>query len=173
MEDRSDEREAKGKLQPSSTGSLGEQGPASSSQSLVRISDEVKESTHVGALLTEQAHSERLLNRAVALAALRDADASRRFLENQVDELQRSRTQLRDELQTAMTNVAVLKTRLSTVLSARLPQQLVFGIGAAILGAGLSTGLADNFTLLKIAGILIGTILMVIGALNPVGRTKR
>ena len=172
MEDRSDEREEKKvELQPSSTGALGKQGPASPSQSLVRIDHDEEESTRVGALLTEQAHSERLLNRAVALAAFHDAEASRRFVEKQLDEAQRSGSQLRDALQETTTKVAVLETRLSAVLSARWPQQLVFGFGAAILGAGLGAGLTGNFTsIINLAVIPIGTILMMIGALNFVGR---
>ena len=141
--------------EPKSSGSSGKQEPSSPGSSIVRLSDDTDVS-HIGALLGQKLDSGSPFLRAVAYAALKDAEASRRFLEYQLQAAMTDSAELRERTGTAERQVAVLKT----LLGERSSQRVVFAIGAAIVGSGLSVALVQDVALWHVVVILVGIAVM-------------
>lgn len=160
-------------LQPSSTGSTGEQGSAPSGTEIIPVVSDEAGLSHVGAVLGQHIDAVTPFFGAVAFAALQDAEASRRFLERQVEELQGRNRQVRDKLQTASTDRAVLESRIEDMRAVRWRHQVLFGIGAAVTGAGIGVALAGMLNMLDVLLIILGVVVMIMSSWMPLAREKK
>lgn len=153
------------RAEPVTTGSDGTQTP-SDGRALVPIVGTVPvDQRHMGAALSEHADARSPTAMAFAIAAFRDAEASRNALIQHLESANRDSHRFRDLYHEEITKNAVLEERTRASSRLRRFQLWAFGVGGLLAGLGLSESWASK-SLFGVGGLILafGLVLMVVGS---------
>lgn len=153
---------------PRETGVSGAQVTAPVANSLstqTPVSDPPADAEHLGAVLGDHIQAGSPTTMAFAVAAFRDAHASRELLREQLDRTSTDRDQARENYHEEAKKAAVLEAKLDLVTEFKRFQSWAFGLGGVIAGAGLGSAVQAG-ALTWAYGLLIicGAAVMWIGA---------
>jgi hypothetical protein len=152
-----------GQLVPVSTGSAGAQNPGLASDAV--IGQVPKGADHVGAVLGEHIQAGSPTSMAFAVAAFRDAHASRELLSKHLDRTSSDRDAAREQYHSEAKKAAVLEARLDMTSRFKRFQSWAFGVGGVVAGAGLGSALqAGTLRALEAVLVAAGLLIMWIGA---------
>ncbi len=136
------------------------------------VGDTPADAAHLGAVLGDHIQAGSPTTMAFAVAAFRDAHASRELLREQLSRLGDDRDRMRENYHEEAKRAAVLETKLELTAEFRRFQTWAFGLGGIIAGAGIGSAVqAGQLTTLYGLLTVVGLVIMWIGA--PLSKKER